>query len=231
MPGMGGNLKFGLILGEQSKWLINTQKITARYHPGSMIYDVEDPILGTGKLHLVILALADAEGLVVKASFTGIKTACNLIVAFGGASGKKFSRDGDMGPDPESNFYLKPENCLDNQYQIKGNTFSLKYGSGTAQQTEEERYENKQNLNQTKTAAKKSIERTLLGVFPHQSAIKLVDAGKQDSPDALFTSVKTAAPAIAGKLTIENQKDYYFILQNHRYRHQNFVFPRLNDVG
>jgi hypothetical protein len=213
MPGMGGNLKFGLIAGDQSKWLISAQKITARYRPGSMIYDIEDPILGSGKLHLVILALADAEGLVVKASFTGIKTVCNLVFAFGGASGKKFSRDGDMGPDPESSFYLKPENCIDNQYSIKDNSFKLKYGSGNPLQTEEERYENKQNLT-TKTRAKKGIERTLIGIFPASAEMKLVDAAKQESPVALFSSVKTATPAIAGKLKIENNKNFYFIIQN-----------------
>lgn len=214
MPGMGGNLKFGLVAGDESKWLISAQKITARYRPGSMIYDIEDPILGSEKLHLVVLALADAEGLVVKASLTGIKTACNLVFAFGGASGKKFSRDGDMGADPESNFYLKPENCIDNQYQIKDNSFTLKYGSGTPQQTEAERYENKQNLASAKTPAKKSIEQTLMGVFPPTATIKLVDAAKQESPVALFSSVKTVSPAVAGKLEIKNDRDEYFIIQN-----------------
>src|SRR6186997_3518109 len=38
MPGMGGNLKFGLIKGDSSKWIIDAKNIETRYRPGSMIY-------------------------------------------------------------------------------------------------------------------------------------------------------------------------------------------------
>src|SRR5690349_20274909 len=58
MPGMGGNIKFGLSNADSSKWLIQAGKITARYHPGSMLYEIEDPMLGNGKLHITVLALA-----------------------------------------------------------------------------------------------------------------------------------------------------------------------------
>ena len=37
LPGMGGNLKLGLISNNQSKWLINSDNIETRYRPGSMI--------------------------------------------------------------------------------------------------------------------------------------------------------------------------------------------------
>ena len=37
MPGMGGNIKFGLSINDTSKWLINAEKITASYRPGSML--------------------------------------------------------------------------------------------------------------------------------------------------------------------------------------------------
>jgi hypothetical protein len=48
---------------------------------------------------------------------------------FGGASGKKFSRDGDIGADPESSFYLQPDYCKNNVYTVNKNSFQLQYGS------------------------------------------------------------------------------------------------------
>ena len=40
MPGMGGNIKFGLSINDTSKWLINAEKITASYRPGSMLLKI-----------------------------------------------------------------------------------------------------------------------------------------------------------------------------------------------
>jgi hypothetical protein len=94
-----------------------------------MYYEIQDPILGKGKLKLEIVALKTEEGFVLKIS--GIETDKNisLIWAFGGASGRKFSRDGDIGADPESSFYLKPEYCTNNQYTINKDSFLLEYAS------------------------------------------------------------------------------------------------------
>jgi hypothetical protein len=71
MPGMGGNIKFGLISGNKTKWLINADRITARYRAGSMLYDIEDAMLGKGKMHIAVLALADAEGVIIKVRTEG----------------------------------------------------------------------------------------------------------------------------------------------------------------
>ena len=45
LPGMGGNLRFGLIDIKGSKWLIDSKNIVARYRPGAMIYTISDPML------------------------------------------------------------------------------------------------------------------------------------------------------------------------------------------
>src|SRR6187399_3777254 len=66
MPGMGGNLRFGLINTSQHKWLITAQQIKAIYRAGTMIYEIEDALLGKGKLFITVLALSNAEGMVVK---------------------------------------------------------------------------------------------------------------------------------------------------------------------
>ena len=140
MPGMGGTIRFGLIANNSSKWLISSENIIARYRPGSMIYEIKDPLLKEGILIITVLPLYTGEGIIVKAEANTIPAGLKLFVAFGGASGTKFSRDGDIGADPESSFYLKPEYCRDNIYRLDKNTFTLQYGFSKAL-TDEERYE------------------------------------------------------------------------------------------
>ncbi|MEO7309707.1 MAG: DUF4450 domain-containing protein [Chitinophagaceae bacterium] len=211
MPGMGGNFKMGLISGDSSKWLIDAKKITARYRPGSMIYDIEDNLLGKGTLHLVVLAMADAEGMIIRAHFENVAGPVQLFWAFGGASGKKFSRDGDMGPDPESSFYLKPEYCTDNRYSINKNNFSLSYGSGLV--AEWDPYVNKTFASDTVKAVKIGKEQMLSGIVPASSDIRVVDAGAQSVPNALYQSAQSKSPAICGELPVKNNESYFFAVQ------------------
>lgn len=209
MPGMGGNFKLGIMLGEKSKWLTQANTVEARYRAGSMIYTITDSLLGKGKIHLHILALANAEGFVLKAKAENISSTVKLLWAFGGASGKKFSRDGDMGPDPESNFYLKTENCKDNIFTITKDSIVLKYGAGL-QVGQDGRYF-VEDLNQQ---SKISKERTLIGVFPKDATLKIVDATKQNSPAQLFSSSTDKAPVLVGVIDIIPSKEYYFSIYN-----------------
>ncbi|MEA1848803.1 DUF4450 domain-containing protein [Chryseobacterium sp. MHB01] len=126
-PGMGGNLQFVIQKGNSIKKLIQADKIGTRYRPGSMLYEIKDPILGTGTLKLTVLAQAKEEGLVVKMETENIDSSTKIYAVYGGASGTTFSRNGDIGADPESGFYLLPEYCLNNQFQINNNQFQLNY--------------------------------------------------------------------------------------------------------
>ncbi len=191
MPGMGGNLKFGLTSASESKWLIEVDSITARYRPGSMLYDLKDPLLGKGTLHLNVLALDDAEGVIIKIECYQVNDSIDLYCFFGGASGTRFHRDGDLGADPESSFYLKPEYCRNNEYLIQGNTFSLTYDQNG-------RYGTKR----------------LKGIFPPGSQIHLVDARNQDSPVVFFESYGGDRPAVAYKLPLKAWCEYYFSVFN-----------------
>ncbi|MEP6804080.1 MAG: DUF4450 domain-containing protein, partial [Flavobacterium sp.] len=107
MPGMGGNFKLGLVNGKESKWITEASKIDTRYVSGTMHYTIEDPILGNGKLFIDVVALKESEGFIVKVYGKNVSKTTGLIWVFGGATGKKFSRDGDIGADPESVFYLQ----------------------------------------------------------------------------------------------------------------------------
>jgi hypothetical protein len=110
MPGMGGNLKLGLSNGKDSKWITEANTISTRYANGKMFYEIQDAILERGKLKLEIVALKDEEGFVLKVSGFDTDKNTSIIWAFGGPSGRKFSRDGDIGADPGSSFYLKFKN-------------------------------------------------------------------------------------------------------------------------
>ncbi|WP_379963168.1 DUF4450 domain-containing protein [Epilithonimonas sp. UC225_85] len=127
LPGMGGNLQFVIQKGNSIKQLIKADKIETRYRPGSMLYEIKDPILGNGTLKLTVLAEAKEEGLVLKMETLDVDSSAKIYAVFGGASGTTFSRNGDIGADPESGFYLLPEYCLNNQFQITKNQFQLNY--------------------------------------------------------------------------------------------------------
>jgi hypothetical protein len=188
MPGMGGNFKLGIGTNDKSKWLTQANKITARYRAGAMIYVIEDSLLGRGKLHIEMLALADAEGFILKTKFENVDNPVELYCAFGGATGRRFSRDGDMGPDPESNFYLKAENCKGNEYTIDKSNFSLVYG-----------------------AAK---DKRLSGTFPLTATLKIADATRLSSPVELHQSTVDTAPAIVGKIAVSTGQENYFSIYN-----------------
>ncbi|MDP4261260.1 MAG: DUF4450 domain-containing protein [Bacteroidota bacterium] len=214
MPGMGGNFKFGIIAGDKSKWIIDAASIKAVYRPGSMLYEIKDPIMGNGSMYITILALAEGEGMIIQTNFKNVTGNTELVWAFGGASGKKFSRDGDIGADPESSFYLQPGNCKDNIYTIDKNSFQLEYGSGRVL-TEEERYEIQQSPQADKpiAAGDTKNQKQLTGLFPVSSVLKLADASKQKNPAELYNATVSSAPVIAGKMKIENAESY-FLIQN-----------------
>jgi hypothetical protein len=88
MPGMGGNFKFGIGNGQQTKWLTQANTTTARYRPGAMLYTVEDSLLGKGKLYIEMLALADVEGFIIQTRLENTAAPIDLYWAFGGSTGK-----------------------------------------------------------------------------------------------------------------------------------------------
>ncbi|RYZ22784.1 MAG: DUF4450 domain-containing protein, partial [Sphingobacteriales bacterium] len=127
LPGMGGNLSFQLIRKGRVLPLINAKNIQTVYQPGSMIYTINDPILGGGKIELAVMALMEGEGIIIRTTTQHLPKDLKLGIRYGGASGKKFSRDGDIGADPESSFDFKPGNGAGNVYSISKNQFTLRF--------------------------------------------------------------------------------------------------------
>lgn len=145
LPRMGGNLSFGLKSGDKTISLNDAKFIESRYRAGSRIYHINDPILGKGSLKMTVLAMANAEGMIIRVEASHLPKNVELTWKFGGASDRRFSREGDLGVDPPDSFDLKAENCRGNQFQLSGNTFTLKFGA--------------------------NLSRTLTGIFPPASRL------------------------------------------------------------
>ncbi|MBP6587190.1 MAG: DUF4450 domain-containing protein, partial [Flavobacterium sp.] len=193
LPGMGGNFKLGIQKGNESKWITEAKTIDTRYTLGIMHYKIQDPILGNGELLLEVIALKNSEGFGLKVTGNNVPKDISLIWAFGGASGKKFSRDGDIGADPESVFYMQPNYCIDNKYTVQKESFLLEYGSA---------------INKQKTGNNKS----LIGFYP-KSEIHLANANKQNSPLELYNSTPDSLTVITGKINEISKNSLFWMIE------------------
>ncbi len=134
LPGRGGNLRLGIRTRAGGKWLHDAEKVVTRYRPGSMLYEIRDPLLGGGTLSLAALAMGAIEGLVVRAELRGAAAPAELVWAYGGANGERGARNGDIGTErvPISQFFqFKPEFCEGNVFTIGGSRFTLRGKPGT----------------------------------------------------------------------------------------------------
>ncbi|HXS68568.1 MAG TPA: DUF4450 domain-containing protein, partial [Candidatus Polarisedimenticolia bacterium] len=187
LPGRGGNLRLGIKTPSGTKWLNDAQQIVARYHPGSLLYEIHDPLLGSGVLNLTVLPLANAKGLIAVAELRGASV--DLIWAYGGANGVRGSRDGDIGCErlPISQFFqMQPEQCRGNSFSISSNTFTLK-----------------------------SEKAVIEGVMPRGAKLFVGDATKWNSPKDLLLPVSTSVelPVVAGEVELKSEQPAYMMLR------------------
>ncbi|MDE3236990.1 MAG: DUF4450 domain-containing protein [Bacteroidota bacterium] len=211
MPGMGGNCKIGFVVQGHSKWITEADSVTTIYRPGSMLYEIRDQLLGKALLQLTVIGMYNRDGMIVKLDAKDLLQPIEIIIAYGGTSGKKFSRDGDMGADPESSFYLKPENCKENIYHIQRNSFHLTYGF-TKPSSQEERYEIQ--YKPLVSAIQKDKPKEMYGVFPLTAQLRITDALRQQSPLELQNSLShNDQPLIAASFEFKNNDSAYFLIQ------------------
>lgn len=97
LPGRGGNLRLGVAGAAGARWLHAAQRIVTRYRPGELIYEIRDPLLGQGVLRIEALAYAVAEGLTLRVEGSDLPPGLELVWAFGGITGQRGVRDGDIG--------------------------------------------------------------------------------------------------------------------------------------
>lgn len=217
MPGMGGNCKIGFIINNKSKWLTECDSINTVYIPGSMEYMLKDKLLGNGQIQLTILALAGAEGMVIRLQSRDIAGSLKIVVLYGGASGKKFSRDGDIGADPESSFYLQPNYCTGNKFNIEKNSFRLLYGF-SKNLSEEQRYEIQQGK---PIEAEKGSAKELVGLFPISATLQISDAGQQSSPvNIIQASPSVTVPVVVASFYASNKEEQFLAVYKPEPREQ-----------
>src|ERR1035438_2860042 len=193
LPGHGGNLRFGIKTPHGAKWLHETTRITARYRPGTMLYEIRDALLGTGAvLRIHAIALHQTDGLAVRIEANGLRAPVELIAAYGGLSGKRGARDGDIGTEAVpigQYFQLKPESCQDNSFTLGS------AGSGAF------------------TLRGKAA--TIAGLMPPAATLGFADARQWTSVDGLLASVSRVAPplpVISARLML-SAAPLYFALQ------------------
>ena len=123
LPGHGGNLKLGFIVGEQSKWAADADEVIARYRPGRMIYEIRDALLAKGMIRAELLTAGEGSGLLLKVGGSDLPSGTRLAWAFGGVSGRKGRRGGDIGceVEPVSQFFqVRAEECSGNTFETGG---------------------------------------------------------------------------------------------------------------
>ncbi|GAA4281312.1 hypothetical protein GCM10022260_17330 [Gaetbulibacter aestuarii] len=193
LPGMGGNFQFGIADKSTSKWITEGDSISTRYNPGEMIYEIRDSLIDNGIIKIHLVAHPEKEAMIAQIETENIPKGISLFWLYGGVNGKKFNRDGDIGADPESVFYLKPEYCVNNKYTIKNNHFVLNFG-----------VENKKQKAQNKNI--------ITGRFP-KSLIRQVEINNLSNPLELFQSVAEDHPAILGKIDLNSSQKLFWEIE------------------
>lgn len=189
MPGMGGNIQLGILSESGDLWLNDAKQIKSRYRAGSRIYEIKDPLLGSGELIITALAMADAEGIILKVESINIPEDCKLVTIFGGASNRGFFRNGDLGVDDPDAFSLKAGDCTGNLFDIQDTFFSLVYGANT-----------------------KNGPRTTVGSFSKGTELKLGSPYAMDKVAAVIqSSVTDNKPILVAKSDLRKEGTYIAI--------------------
>lgn len=119
LPEMAGNLKFGIIKGDESKWLEGFFGVEFSENNNGVKYRLSDPILGEGELLVEAISLSKTDGLILQVEGRNLPEGMKLFWSFGGSFGKVI-RDQEVG--------LKPEYCKYNVFSVEGSLFTVYYG-------------------------------------------------------------------------------------------------------
>jgi hypothetical protein len=190
LPGHGGNLRLGFSTAKGIKWLHDAERVEARYRGGCMVYQIQDPLLAEGALRLVALVPKEGEGLLLKIESAPAGPPVEIHVAFGGISGVRGGRDGDIGCEkvPVRDFFrFAPGNCKDNEIHAEDGGFVVRSPFGS-----------------------------MVGLLPAGSMVRSANAGGWEDPAGLMTSPDAVAdPRIAhGRFTLKPGAKAHLAIQH-----------------
>ena len=190
LPGRGGNLRLGLHTAAGTKWLHEAGSIVARYRPGEMLYEIRDPLLGAGGVLLLeAVPRHDDDGLIVRLEARQVPAAMTIVFGFGGVSGQRGRRDGDIGTETvpiAEYFQLRPEVCRDDRAEVFSDRFIVRG---------------------------KSAE--ILGLVPEGTTLGLGSSHAWARPFSLLESQRdeVADPVVVGEFALKDGAPAYLALQ------------------
>lgn len=120
LPEMSGNLNFGIIVRDQSKWLSETKKHTVSQKGEKLVYTVSDPLLGGGELTFTAIPLKTSDGMVLEVSGQQLPAGVRLFWSYGGGYAKTL--------DAKQPRTLVPEYCANNVFSVEQSAFTMYYG-------------------------------------------------------------------------------------------------------
>lgn len=182
MPDFGGSVYLALSAPDTSVWLKDLAMVESRFVSGRRSYLLKDTrLLGEGSLTITALALSDGDGFLLKVESYNVPKSIRLLVVYGGANDRRFSRSGDIGADPASSFYIEPEKCRNNHFYLEGNQFLLTYG-------------------------KKG--KKIQGIFPEESRLRLSDGRKINQLSDLLSSEASDFPLLVADYSLKVKASY-----------------------
>jgi hypothetical protein len=130
-PTKGGVLRLGIISAGGAKWLTAAGHIVTRYHPGSLIYKIDDPLLGGGTLNITALPTQQNGGLVLSATLSS--GSADLVWAYAGGSNESSRTHFDLvgNPDLAAMWNLRPDDTEGATVAMNGPTFVYASPAGT----------------------------------------------------------------------------------------------------
>jgi hypothetical protein len=132
LPRKGGLLLLGMATEQGARWLTATQRITSRYRPGAMVYEIRDAMLSGAILRITAVPSKDAEGLIIRAEITKA-VPVDLIWAFGGTSGAVLNdRGGDLiaGKDMADVWQFREDDFVGGTFTVTGPSFEYQGKGG-----------------------------------------------------------------------------------------------------
>lgn len=197
-PEMGGNLKFGIIGTQTSKWLNDFKHIDVKQSDNrSLVYTLSDPLFGKGKLVVHVISLSQSDGVIVEVSAVDIPQNLNLFWSYGGASAKLLSEN-EYGR-------LKPVYCRNNIFSVEHTAFTLYYGESM-------------KLKTVNAVMPVLSEIRLSDAHIQSSPQAFFESGKKTDSPALAASLPL----------INNQKEYFCIYkQNENADYNHFMLSDL----
>jgi len=201
LPGHGGNLRLGISVPAGSKWLFQAAEITARYRPGRMVYEIRDPFLGEGSLSIEVFTASEGSGVQLRVQANNAPAALSLLWSFGGVSGRKGKRGGDIGCESEpvsSLFQLRPEECAQNSYRLHPGSSAADNGTESCA-----------------SATLQSPAAHLQLLFPGTSVLQIADASAWDADWSTLSrsvSAVVSRPVLIGSVAMTATTPVYIAI-------------------